>query len=354
MTAQIPRRRRSVAGEAKAILADTPSLEMPTVKEWISTGCTLLDLAIANMHPGGIPIGRFVHIFGAESTCKTVLGMTILGYAQRAGAIAFFADVENTFDPVWAQLFGLNCSNKDVWRLDYPRTLEEFWDDYLDKIIALKDKRKKVVVVDSLSAMPSEVEVDETLATATMGTSRAKQMSKGFRKYIRPLCDNNVSVIFIDQTRQKIGVAYGNPETTSGGMALKFYSSVRVHLNSGAKVKNNRDQKVGTWLKFVIDKNKVASPYRSGAFKIIWDYGLDDIASNLEFIKQYGDIGVDEEDGVRKKKSSGRVVFEGKKYWMKDLIKHIEANNLESKIQDWVYTIWQEIHKTDDRKIRVW
>jgi len=329
--------------------------ELPAVSSWASTGCTVLDLAISNRFPGGIPIGRITHIFGAESTAKTVLGMTILGDIQRKGGIAFFADVENTFDPEWAKLFGLNCLDSNIWCLGYPRTIEEYFDDYLKSIIRLDDNRSKVIVTDSLSAMPSEAEVDANMKDGTYGTSRAKQMSQGFRKYIRPIAESKVSLVFIDQTRDNVGVVFGEKETVSGGRALKFYSSVRLHLYSGDKVKNKREQDVGIWIDFRVDKNKTAPPYRHGRFRILWDYGIDNIASNLNFLKEHQkDEDVDIKPGRKRKKKSGRILFDDVNKFMEDMILHVEKNNLEDVLDKEVSDLWFEIYKTDPRKKRSW
>ena len=312
--------------------------EEAPVKQIISTGCTLLDLAILNIHPGGIPLGRTVQIYGAESTCKTVLGMTLLGSVQRQNGIAFFGDVENTFDPVWAKLFGLDCCNKDIWKLgcwwdkkntEYyirqPSTIEELFDEYIAEILAIEDNRPKVVVVDSLTALPSSVEAKDSMDSATYGATRAKAIRLGFRKYQSFLAETNTSLIFIDQTIDNIGVIFGEKETTSGGRALKFFSSVRLHLKNGEKVKNSKEKEIGIWVNFKVSKNKTAPPFRTGRFKIIWDYGIDNIATSLDFIQENSVEVAEEAKGTKgeKKRKSGWIEFAGAGMFRPEMLENL-------------------------------
>lgn len=328
---------------------------------YASTGCTVLDLSIANKFPGGVPIGRITHIFGAESTAKTVLGMTILGSIQRQKGVAFFADVENTFDPEWAELFGLNCEDKDAWRLGFwedkkseylrqPSTVEEFFDEYVASIVALEDDRAKVVVIDSLSAMPSAVEIKDELVKGTYGATRAKAMSSGFRKYMSSIAQANLSLVFINQARDNVGVIFGPKEVVSGGRALNFYSSVVIHLLSGEKIKNAREQDIGVWLNFRIDKNKVGPPYRSGKFAIIWEYGLDNVLTNLAYLKDCQAILAKEGKGKKER----MVEFNGEKKYMSRMVSYVEKNELEQKLDEDVIKMWLEMYKPSDRKRRIW
>jgi len=364
MDESVRRRRRGDLLEQASEAAGELEVEaLPPVQQWISTGCTLLDIAIADKFPGGIPLGRTIQVFGAGSTCKTVLGMLVLGQIQRMGGIAFLADTEYTFDPGWAKLFGLKCDNPDVWRYGYwwkkedpaeqPSTIEELFDVYFKRIVELEDARPKVVVVDSLTSLPTEVESKDDMVDSTYGTSRAKQIGKGFRKYLSLLSKGNTSVFFIDQTRDNIGVTFGPRETTSGGRALEFYSSVRIYLKHAESVKNKRKQEIGIWVDFRVIKNKVASPFRSSSFKILWDYGLDDIGSNIEFLKLYQDEEGDEE-GKEKSRKSPRVNFNDKKLYVNDMIKYVEENGLEYLLKEEVWRCWKEYHKTEDRKPRIW
>ncbi len=344
----------------REVLNESGRRTLVKVSGFLATGCTLLDLAIAGKYPGGVPVGRYTHIFGSESTCKTVLGMLILGAAQRNGCLAFFCDVEDTFDEDWARLFGLDCST-DTWRLNkisadgnvcVPNSIEKLFDSYLSGICELDDNRPKIVVIDTLSALPSEKEIKTAMVDSGFAMTRAKQVSLGMRKYQRPLAESNTGVVLLDQTRDDPSVTFGDRETVSGGRAPKFYSSVRIHLFPGSKVKNKAGVEIGTWIRFRIDKNKVAPPYRSGEFKILWEYGLDDIGSNLQFLKSIQDLIAKEEGGRTRK--SATVEFNGKSKTISKMITYVEENNLEDELIAEVVDLWHEIHKPEPRKPRVW
>lgn len=326
---------------------------LPAIVEWCSTGCTILDLAIANKLPGGVPVGRIVHAFGGGSTCKTVLATTILGYAQRSNKIAHFADVEHTLDAAFAEIYGLDCSDEKTFRLAYPSTLEELFDNYISNII-FKDKKKgkldtqsKVIAVDSLTALPSGVEQDGKMSDSTYGATRAKQMSLGLRKYIFPLAESNTTLFCIDQTRDNIG-KFGKPEVTSGGRALEYYSSVQIYLRHDSKIVNSSGKVIGIWVKFRIDKNKVGPPFREGRFRILFDYGLDDLSTNLYFLSE-------QQNGEKDaKKKSTKIKLFDEEHTLKSWIKYIEEGNLEEELRQEVWKEWQRIYKTEDRKVRKW
>lgn len=321
--------------------------DLPAVTEWCSTGCTLLDLALSGKLEGGIPVGRIIQVYGAASTCKTVLGTTILGAAQRAGKLAFFADVENTFDAKFARMYGLN-PDKDFYKA-HPRTVEDLFDTYLPSVLeeAKAQKKSAVIVVDSLTAMPSEVEVSNDLSKSTFGTSRAKQIGTGLRKFIYDLAQNKVTLFIIDQTRDNIS-GYGRKEIVAGGRGLEFYSSCRIYLKGDSKVENANKVVIGFWVNFEITKNKVAIPHREGQFKIAFDYGMDDIESNLFFISMA-------QNGIAKaEKKLTTINLWGEDKKLSTWVSYVEDNNLESKLREEVANVWTEYHKTESRKPRQW
>lgn len=337
--------------EVAAEVADTDLLDdLPSPVQYLSTGCTQLDLAISNILPGGFPVGRTVEIMGAASTSKTVLGMLAIGSCQRAGGVGYFVDVEDTFLPSWANMFGIDIANKDTFRLfgglKAPSTIEAFYDDFLAGVIeeSKKDKRNKIIVVDSLTPLAAKDEVDRKLDEGSYKTQKAKQMSAAFRKY-NPivLSKNNISIVYINQTRDNVDTR-GPKETTSGGRALEFYTSVRIYLKVSSKIENSAAKKIGVWIKFEVTKNKVAPPFRDGMYRILFDYGLDDIFSNLQFLKDNGYA-----DGEKK------VKFAGENKMISTMVKHVEANNLEEQLKQEVAKVWKEVYKTETgRKQRIW
>lgn len=346
---------RDVSAEASNVI------KLPPVKEWCSTGCTTLDLAISNTLPGGIPIGRVVHVFGGKSTTKTVLACTVLGYAQRSGKIAHFADIEHTLDPQFASIYGLDC-NSESFNLGNPESIEGMFDDYIGQIIYPNYKKKgaqekvkkkiddrpKVIVIDSVSALPTRAELDNDMIGGTFGLTRPKMLSSGFRKWILPISSSNTTLFCIDQTRINVGQMFGDKEVVSGGKAMEFYSSVQIHLKHDSNVINSKNVITGIWVKAKIVKNKVAPPFRECRFKISFDYGLDDIASNIYF------LALDQLGEKRAKGKIEKVKIFGEEHTQPQWIKIIETENREEDLKQEVWKVWKEMYKTEQRKPRVW
>lgn len=330
----------------------------PPVTDWISTGCTQLDLAIADRLPGGFPVGRCVEVLGGTSSCKTVLGMTAIGATQRAGGVGYFYDVEATFDCDWSKYYGLDASNKDTLHVIGGKgsdliTVEGLFDEHLNGILEGSDKRNKLAVIDSVSALSCKPEIAADLENLTMRDKvyKAAQMSAAMRKYNPTrLSDANLSILFISQTRDNIGLGktYGPSEVTSGGRALPYYASVRIQLWTSQKILDSNDEAVGVWIRFEIIKNKVGPPFRRGNFRIIFNYGLDDIYSNLDYLKKYQDIGKKKDDKGKKLK------FDGQDKMLKTMVKHVEDNDLEQKLRLEVEKVWRILHPPSTRKARVW
>jgi len=322
---------------------------LPAVQSWCSTGCTVLDLAIANKLPGGVPIGRIIHCYGGTSTCKTVLATTILGFAQRNKMLAYYDDIEQTLDPAFAELHGLDCSDGKTVTLLQSTSLEELFDTNIKKIVFDKKlvNTQKVMAIDSITALPSEVEIKAKMKDGTYGTSRAKQIGVGLRKYNHPLANNKMTLFCIDQTRDNIS-GWGEKEVTSGGRGLEFYSSVRIYLKSDGRIVNTSEKSIGIWVKFAIKKNKVGIPLREGRFKILFDYGLDDIASNLYFLSEY-------QNGPQAAKNKTTMIkYLGQESKMSTAIKYIENKNLELDLQKEVWEVWKKVYETEKRKTRKW
>lgn len=321
--------------------------ELPEIVDWCSTGCTVLDLGISGRVPGGIPVGRITQIYGATSTAKTLLGSSILGYAQREERITCYDDVEHTLSASFAEMLGLDLKHP-LFILFHSASVEQFFDTNLKSVVEIDEDYHKIVVVDSLTALPTTAEKEEEIDAGIhkYGTSRAKQISTGLRKYIYSLATSSTTLVCIDQTRDNIG-GYGG-EVVPGGRALGFYASVRVHLKLDEIVYNNKDQATGVWVKFKVEKNKVWKPLREGRFLLLFDYGVDDISSNLYFLSFV-------QNGKREAaKKLAKIKFMGESKKLSTWVKCVEEKSLEQQLKEEVIKVWGEANVVEERKPREW
>lgn len=245
----------------------------------IPTGCISLDLALG---VGGVPRGRIVEIYGPEASGKTTLTQHIIAEVQKMGGIAAFVDAEHALDPDYAKRIGVNVQELLI---SQPDTGEQAL-DIVETLV--RSGGIDVIVVDSVAALTPKAEIEGEMGDMQMGL-QARLMSKALRKLTPLVGKSTTIVIFINQVRQKIGVMFGNPETTTGGNALKFYSSVRIEVRRSAQIKQG-DRVIGNRVKAKIVKNKVAAPFRTTEFDIMYNEGISLAGDLLETGVQFGVI----------------------------------------------------------------
>lgn len=286
----------------------------------ISTGSVAIDLALGI---GGVPRGRVIEIFGPESSGKTTLTLSIIAQAQKAGGQAAFIDAEHAFDASYAKKIGVNLDNM---LMSQPDTGEQAL-DIAETLI--KSNAVDVLVIDSVAALTPRAEIDGDIGDSHVGL-QARLMSHALRKISGSIAKSKTCVIFINQIREKIGVMFGNPETTPGGRALKFYSSVRIDLRRIASLKKG-EEAVGNRVRASIVKNKVAPPFRKAEFDIMFDEGISrsgsvlDMAEALGIITKSGTWLIYGDDKLGQGKENARIYLKENIKVLEKLEKEIRA-----------------------------
>lgn len=287
-------------------LGDNPAIENIEV---ISTGSIGVDMALG---VGGFPKGRIVEIYGPESSGKTTLAIHAIAESQKKGGIAAFIDAEHAFDPAYAQKLGVNTNDLLVAQPDNGEQALEIADNLI------RSGAIDIIVIDSVAALTPRSEIEGEMGDSKMGL-HARLMSQALRKLTSTISKTGCCCVFINQLREKIGVMFGNPETTTGGNALKFYASVRLDIRRISQIKDG-DNVVGNRVKVKVVKNKVSPPFRQAEFDLLYGQGISKVGEII-------DLGVDL--SIIKKSGSWFGYNETKLGQGRDAVKQLLADNPE-------------------------
>ena len=268
--------------------------ETPTdLTEWISTGSSMLDIAIANRPNGGIPVGRITEITGMEASGKSLVSAQILANTQKKGGLAVFIDTENAVNEEFLECLGIDTKKLLYIQLETVEDIFEVIENIISKVRESDKDRLVTIVVDSVAAATTRVEQEADYSKDGWSTGKAIVISKAMRKCTNMIGRQRIALIFTNQLRQKLGVMFGDPWTTSGGKALQFHASCRLRLKAAGQIKakaNGKDQVVGIKTKCIVVKNRMGPPLRTSEFDIYFESGIDDLGGWLRILKDYGMI----------------------------------------------------------------
>ena len=286
----------------------------------ISTGCLSLDVALG---VGGVPRGRIVEIYGPESGGKTTLALHIVSEAQKNSGYAAFVDVEHALDPEYAKVLGVNTEDLLVSQPDTGEQALEITETLV------RSGALDVIVLDSVAALVPKAELDGEMGDSHMGL-QARLMSQALRKLTGTVSRSNTCVIFINQIREKIGIMFGNPETTPGGRALKFYSSQRLEIRRITTIKNGTDP-VGNRVRVKVVKNKVAPPFKMAEFDIMYGQGISfigdvlDLAVTGDIVQKMGAWYAYKDEKIGQGRENTKAFLEENHDLLSDIVKQVKG-----------------------------
>ena len=286
----------------------------------ISTGCLSLDVALG---VGGVPRGRIVEIYGPESGGKTTLALHIVAEAQKNSGYAAFVDVEHALDPEYAKVLGVNTEDLLVSQPDTGEQALEITETLV------RSGALDVIVLDSVAALVPKAELDGEMGDSHMGL-QARLMSQALRKLTGTVSRSNTCVIFINQIREKIGIMFGNPETTPGGRALKFYSSQRLEIRRITTIKNGTDP-VGNRVRVKVVKNKVAPPFKMAEFDIMYGQGISyigdvlDLAVTGDIVQKMGAWYAYKDEKIGQGRENTKAFLEENHDLLSDIVKQVKG-----------------------------
>lgn len=299
------------------------------IKEFISTGSTMLDLAIANKPNGGIAVGRITEINGLESSGKSLIGAHILAETQKKGGVAVYIDTENAVSEEFLKVLGIDTSQLLYLQL---QTVEEIFQAIEEIVLKVREAEKDrlvTILVDSLAAASTQVEIDADFEKDGWATSKAIIISKAMRKITQMIGRQRIALVFTNQLRAKLGVMFGDPWTTSGGKALPFHASTRIRLKNKGRITDTKKNVLGMTILAQVVKNRLGPPLRHAEFPLYFESGIDDVGSWLEVMKKHKLV-----------KSAGAwytytdVAGEEYKFQSKDFLKILEENSLKDEVYD--------------------
>jgi len=257
------------------------------IKDFVSTGSTLLNLAISNKPNGGIAVGRITEINGLESSGKSLIGAHILAETQRKGGVAVYMDTETSVSREFLEAIGIDVSNMLYLHLE---TIEDIFEAIEKIVVKIRESDKDrlvTILVDSLAAATTKVELEADFEKDGWATSKAIIISKAMRKITQMIGRQKIALVFTNQLRQKLGVMFGDPWTTSGGKALPFHASTRIRLKNVGQIKDKKTNTIGMKMRAQVIKNRLGPPMRHADFNLYFESGIDDDGSWLQVLKDH-------------------------------------------------------------------